>query len=257
MAAKTGSLSINSENIFPIIKKWLYSDHDIFYRELISNGCDAITKLKKLALMGEYEEPGETEYKIQVTVNSEDKTITVEDNGIGMPENIREQITNNYQHKDLFERLELGTISVEQFRDDIRVLSGKPLTDEQIDTAWIAMLGDVPENKLRLLLELRERYNTMLLSNTNELHWKWSEDTYFSYQGLCAQDFFHKIYLSYELHMLKPNADIFEYVLKDSNLLAEETMLIDDASVNCRAAELLGMKSYMPQQREDWSHLFK
>ena len=84
MAAKTGSLSINSENIFPIIKKWLYSDHDIFYRELISNGCDAITKLKKLALMGEYEEPGATEYKIQVTVNSEDKTITVEDNGIGM-----------------------------------------------------------------------------------------------------------------------------------------------------------------------------
>ena len=84
MAAKTGSLSINSENIFPIIKKWLYSDHDIFYRELISNGCDAITKLKKLALMGEYEEPGDTEYKIQVTVNSEDKTITVEDNGIGM-----------------------------------------------------------------------------------------------------------------------------------------------------------------------------
>ena len=84
MAAKTGSLSINSENIFPIIKKWLYSDHDIFYRELISNGCDAITKLKKLALMGEYEEPEDTEYKIQVTVNSEDKTITVEDNGIGM-----------------------------------------------------------------------------------------------------------------------------------------------------------------------------
>ena len=90
--AKSGSLSINSENIFPIIKKWLYSDHDIFYRELVSNGCDAITKLKKLALMGEYEEPGETEYKIQVTVNSEDKTITVEDNGIGMPEDIREQI---------------------------------------------------------------------------------------------------------------------------------------------------------------------
>ena len=92
MANKHGSLSIDSDNLFPIIKKWLYSDHDIFYRELISNGCDAITKLKKLALMGEYEEPGETEYKIQVTVNSEDKTITVEDNGIGMPENIREQI---------------------------------------------------------------------------------------------------------------------------------------------------------------------
>ena len=72
---------------------------------------------------------------------------------LGM-ENIREQITNNYQHKDLFERLELGTISVEQFRDDIRALSGKPLTDEQIDTAWIAMLGASLEMVRRYLFLL-------------------------------------------------------------------------------------------------------
>ena len=82
--AKSGSLSINSENIFPIIKKWLYSDHDIFYRELVSNGCDAITKLKKLSLMGEFEKPEDLEYKIQVIVNPTDKTITFEDNGLGM-----------------------------------------------------------------------------------------------------------------------------------------------------------------------------
>lgn len=84
MATRTGSLSISSENIFPVIKKWLYSDHDIFYRELISNGCDAITKLKKLELMGEYEKPEDLEYKIQVTVNPTEKTITFTDNGIGM-----------------------------------------------------------------------------------------------------------------------------------------------------------------------------
>ena len=84
--AKKGSLSISSENIFPVIKKWLYSDHDIFYRELISNGCDAITKLKKLELMGEYEKPDELEYKIQVTVNPNEKTITFTDNGLGMTE---------------------------------------------------------------------------------------------------------------------------------------------------------------------------
>ena len=84
--AKSGSLSINSENIFPIIKKWLYSDHDIFYRELVSNGCDAITKLKKLSLMGEYEEPEGTEYKVQITVNPKEKTIRFEDNGLGMTE---------------------------------------------------------------------------------------------------------------------------------------------------------------------------
>ena len=86
MATRTGSLSISSENIFPVIKKWLYSDHDIFYRELISNGCDAITKLKKLELIGEYEKPEDMEYKILVTVNPTDKTITVTDNGLGMTE---------------------------------------------------------------------------------------------------------------------------------------------------------------------------
>ena len=81
---KQGSLSINSENIFPIIKKWLYSDHDIFIRELISNGCDAITKLKKLSLMGDYEEVEGEEYKIEVYASAKDKTLTFVDNGIGM-----------------------------------------------------------------------------------------------------------------------------------------------------------------------------
>ncbi len=84
MAAKHGSLSINSDNIFPIIKKWLYSDHDIFFRELISNGCDAITKLKKLDMMGEYTLSDDYKAKIQVIVNPEEKTIKVIDNGIGM-----------------------------------------------------------------------------------------------------------------------------------------------------------------------------
>ena len=82
---KNGNLSINSENIFPVIKKWLYSDHDIFVRELISNGCDAVTKLKKLSLMGEFDEPDEP-YRIDVTTSANDKTITFTDNGIGMTE---------------------------------------------------------------------------------------------------------------------------------------------------------------------------
>ena len=84
METKKGSLSINSDNIFPIIKKWLYSDHDIFYRELISNGCDAITKLKKLEMMGEYTFPENWEAKVEVIVSPEDKTIKVIDNGLGM-----------------------------------------------------------------------------------------------------------------------------------------------------------------------------
>ena len=77
MAKEHGNLSINSQNIFPIIKKWMYSDHDIFYRELISNGCDAITKLKKLDLIGEYEPAEDTEYKLEVKVSSDKKTIKI------------------------------------------------------------------------------------------------------------------------------------------------------------------------------------
>lgn len=84
MANQKGNLSINSENIFPIIKKWLYSDHDIFFRELISNGCDAITKLKKLDMMGEYQIADDTEFKIRVVVNDKDKTLKFIDNGLGM-----------------------------------------------------------------------------------------------------------------------------------------------------------------------------
>ena len=84
--AKNGSLSINSENIFPIIKKWLYSDHDIFFRELVSNGCDAITKLKKLDMIGEATVGSDEEFKIQILANPEEKTLTFIDNGIGMTE---------------------------------------------------------------------------------------------------------------------------------------------------------------------------
>ena len=94
MAAKHGNLSIHSENIFPIIKKWMYSDHDIFFRELISNGCDAITKLKKLEVMGEYIFPDDYKANIQVIVNPEEKTLKFIDNGIGMTaDEVEEYIT--------------------------------------------------------------------------------------------------------------------------------------------------------------------
>ncbi|MDO4339669.1 MAG: molecular chaperone HtpG [Eubacteriales bacterium] len=94
MAVKHGSLSINSENIFPIIKKWLYSDHDIFVREMVSNGCDAITKLRKLEVMGEYSFPDNYKASIQVVVNPEEKTLKFIDNGLGMTaDEVEEYIT--------------------------------------------------------------------------------------------------------------------------------------------------------------------
>ncbi len=94
MSTKKGSLSISSDNIFPIIKKWMYSDHDIFIREIVSNGSDAITKLKKLALIGEYTEPSDVKYQIDVAVSAKDKTITFTDNGLGMTSDEVEEYIN-------------------------------------------------------------------------------------------------------------------------------------------------------------------
>lgn len=170
---------------------------------------------------------------------------------------VHEQLGSLYHQKDLFMQLELGELSRAQFRDGIRKRSSRILSDQEIDEAWIAMLDDVPDYKLDLLLDLRKQYNSLLLSNTNIIHWEWSLAHIFNYKGHKADDFFRRIYLSYEIHLIKPNADIFEYVLKDAQILPGETLFIDDSLVNCKAAEALGIRAYMPEPREDWSFLFR
>ena len=137
MAAKKGSLSISSENIFPIIKNWVYSDHDIFARELVSNGCDAITKLKKLDMMGEYTLPDDYKGKIQVIVNPEEKTLKFIDNGLGMTaDEVEEYITqiafsgateflNKYKDKttedDMIGHFGLGFYSAFMVADEVHI----------------------------------------------------------------------------------------------------------------------------------------
>ena len=137
MAAKKGSLSISSENIFPIIKKWVYSDHDIFARELVSNGCDAITKLKKLDMMGEYTLPDGYKGKIQVIVNPEEKTLKFIDNGLGMTaDEVEKYITqiafsgateflNKYKDKttedDMIGHFGLGFYSAFMVADEVHI----------------------------------------------------------------------------------------------------------------------------------------
>ena len=106
MEVKKGSLSISSENIFPIIKKWVYSDHDIFVREMISNGCDAITKLKKLDVMGEYQLPDDYKASIHVEVNPEEKTLKFIDNGLGMTAEEVEEYSTQIAFSEATEFLE-------------------------------------------------------------------------------------------------------------------------------------------------------
>jgi putative hydrolase of the HAD superfamily len=172
-------------------------------------------------------------------------------------DDVRESVVNNYQHKDMFKQLELGTITPVQFRDNIRKMTTQTLTDAQIDDAWIAMLDDIPQYKLDLIIELKKKYKVLLLSNTKEIHWIWSVENWFDKGGRCLSDYFDNTYLSYEMHMLKPDAEIFEEVLKKENIDPKDTFFIDDALVNCKAAEALGIRTYTPQPREDWSFLFE
>ena len=152
-----------------------------------------------------------------------------------------DELLNVYHQQGIFMQQEKGLVTSAEFRDVIRQMVGKPLTGQQIDDAWNSFLVDIPTYKLDLLLKLREKYVVYLLSNTNDIHWKWS---------------FEKIYLSFEMKMVKPDTEIFETVLADANIDPKETFFIDDSEANCLAAQALGISTYTPQANEDWSHIF-
>ena len=168
-----------------------------------------------------------------------------------------EELLGLYGQNGLFMQHEKGLITSAEFRDEIRKQIGKPVTDLQIDAAWNSFLVDIPQYKLDLLLKLREKYVVYLLSNTNDIHWKWACENVFPYRGFQVEDYFEKIYLSYEMKMVKPDAEIFRTVLEDANIEAAETFFIDDSPANCEAARALGLSTYTPRAGEDWSSLFK
>ena len=129
-------------------------------------------------------------------------------------ENIDEYL-NVYHQKGLFLEQEKGLITPPEFRDGIRELLGRMVSDEKIDAVWNSFLGEIPRYKLDLLLKLRERYVVYLLSNTNEIHWNWACNHAFPYRTFRLDDYFEKTYLSFEMKMATPVSDIFESVLDD------------------------------------------
>ena len=167
-----------------------------------------------------------------------------------------DELLNVYHQQGIFMQQEKGLVTSAEFRDVIRQMVGKPLTDQQIDDAWNSFLVDIPTYKLDLLLKLREKYVVYLLSNTNDIHWKWSCENVFHYRGFQVEDYFEKIYLSFEMKMVKPDTEIFETVLADANIDPKETFFIDDSEANCLAAQALGISTYTPQANENWSHIF-
>lgn len=168
-----------------------------------------------------------------------------------------EAMLDIYHQQDFFQKYEKGLISNDEFRNIIREKAGRPLTDAEIDEAWNSFLVEIPAYKLELLLSLRKDYMVYLLSNTNDIHWQWSCEHAFRYKTFHVEDYFEHIYLSYEMHMAKPDAAIFQRVLEETGIAPEETLFIDDSADNCRTAEALGIHTYTPKAHEDWSHLFR
>ncbi|MDR0976434.1 MAG: riboflavin biosynthesis protein RibF [Prevotellaceae bacterium] len=167
-----------------------------------------------------------------------------------------EQMLDVCHQQGFFLEHEKGLISDAEFRDRIRDMATRPVTDEQIDEAWNSFLLTIPAYKLRLLLRLKKHYNVILLSNTNGIHWDYSRQHVFNYRGHTVEDFFHHLFVSYEMHLAKPDPAIFRRVIDETGIRPEETLFLDDSPANCRAAESLGIRTYTPSAHEDWSHLF-
>ena len=169
--------------------------------------------------------------------------------------NVKEQL-QAFDCEGIFQKFELGEMTADEFRSAIRENSTVSLTDEEVDGLWNAMLLEVPREKLELILHLRGKYMVYLLSNTNSIHWDYVCKNAFNYRGFRVKDYFEETFLSYEMHLAKPDKAIFEKVLEEANLLPEETLFIDDSEANCKAASELGIHTHHYHIGEDLKELF-
>jgi putative hydrolase of the HAD superfamily len=166
-----------------------------------------------------------------------------------------EQYLNNFAQAGFFMEFEKGQITAVEFRNEIRKLTTKTLTDAQIDEAWCSFLLEIPTEKLEMLLELRKKFRILLLSNTNIIHFPNSETLLYTQNGMKMSDYFDRCYLSYEMKMAKPDKEIFENILATENVQANECLFLDDGLKNTEEAQKLGIQTYLVSEREDLSFL--
>ena len=158
---------------------------------------------------------------------------------------------------NIFDLLETGKISPQEFRDGLRNLIGINLSDGTFDAAWNEILLDIPIARIELLVKLKSEYNIYLLSNTNAIHYDVYINEIIKAGYSSFDDIFHKAYFSHNVGMRKPHKDIYEYVLKEENLLPEETLFIDDSIQNLKPAEELGIQTYLMKKDEEIIDFFK
>jgi putative hydrolase of the HAD superfamily len=157
-----------------------------------------------------------------------------------------------YHQKGAFLQVEDGTINAEEFRIILSELAGKELSYEQVKEGWLGFMLDVPQYRLEYLLELRKKYKLYILSNTNPYVMSWARSNDFTIAGRPLDDYFDKIYTSYELKAVKPGKTIFELMIKDADMLPGETLFVDDGPANIKMAKELGMMTFQPINGEDW-----
>ena len=167
-----------------------------------------------------------------------------------------DDLLGNYKQSGIFQQLEEGTISTAFFYNSIRELIDKEVTDQQIKKAWDAFLVEIPDYKLEMLEALKRRFQILMLSNTNAIHFADEIPNAFTKHGKNIGYYFDKCYLSYEMQSSKPHAEIFEKMVADAGIKAEETLFIDDSPANIKTAQELGFKTYLAKPFEDFTHIF-
>ena len=166
-----------------------------------------------------------------------------------------EQYLSNFGQSGLFMQLEKGEITADAFRLEVKKMTAIPISDAEIDQAWNSFLIGIPVEKLDLLMELRKKFRVILLSNTNAIHFPHSVDSYFLHNGRSIKNYFDKCYLSYEMKMVKPNADIFEQLLSEEQIAPEHCLFLDDGAKNIEQAQKLGIQTYLVESRENLGFL--
>jgi len=170
-----------------------------------------------------------------------------------------QQVFSQASQSSLMDDFEKGNVTAEEFRNQIRTILGKEISNKEIDFAWNSVLSYFPEEKMKLLKILKERYNLFLLSNTNEIHIYEFENSMNKEFGLNHfHSHFHKIYYSSRMGMRKPDAEIFEFVLSENNLNANETVFIDDSIQHILGARNAGINAlHLDLKKEDLLDLLK
>ena len=174
---------------------------------------------------------------------------------LGWPK--KDHIREYAEGQRLFQAMGVGQMSNKQFFDAFRATTHSNVTDRQITDATNAMLLYIPEEKKRKLLQLRVKgHRVFLLSNTIDLHWQYCKNNLFPMDQYGVDDYFEKTFLSQEMHMKKPDDEIFQQVVKDAAMDPGATLFIDDLEVNCEAAERNGIHTFQNKNFDDWMQLF-